>query len=171
MQTERSQSSKLSNERGLLNEGKRIAPGGPGLEPKWTRGAKDAVGTAYSTSSHVWYTLSGGSVTEVYYPTIDSPQIRDLQFLITDGASFFHDERRNLATHIDGISESALGFRVINSDVHGRYSIEKTVIGHPHQDCLLIHTKLHGDSILLSRHAALRPLRSSPGNCRLAQQR
>ena len=134
-----------------MSEGKRIAPGGPGLEPKWTRGAKDAVGTAYSTSSHIWYTLSGGSVTEVYYPTIDSPQIRDLQFLITDGASFFHDERRNLATHIEGVSESALGFRVINSDAHGRYSIEKTVIGHPHQDCLLIQTKLHGDSILLSR--------------------
>ncbi|HLH08262.1 MAG TPA: glycoside hydrolase family 15 protein [Terriglobales bacterium] len=134
-----------------MSEGKRIAPGGPGLEPKWTRGAKDAVGTAYSTSSHIWYTLSGGSVTEVYYPTIDSPQIRDLQYLITDGESFFHDERRDLVMHIEGVNGASLGFRIINSDIHARYSIEKTVIGHPHQDCLLVHTKLHGDSIFLRR--------------------
>ena len=24
------------------NQGKRVAPGGPGMEPRWTRGAKDA---------------------------------------------------------------------------------------------------------------------------------
>src|SRR5882762_3715735 len=72
-----------------------FAPGGPGIEPRWTRGAKVAVGTAYSTSSRVWYTLDHGCITEVYFPTIDSPQIRDLQFLITDGETFFHDERRN----------------------------------------------------------------------------
>jgi glucoamylase len=33
------------------------APGGQGIEPRWTHGAKVAVGTAYSTSSRVWYTL------------------------------------------------------------------------------------------------------------------
>jgi Glucodextranase, domain N len=55
----------------------RRAPGGPGIEPRWTHGAKLAVGTAYSTSSRVWYTLDAGCVTEVYYPTIDTPQIRD----------------------------------------------------------------------------------------------
>ena len=63
---------------------KRRAPGGPGIEPRWTHGAKVAVGTAYSTSSRVWYTLDAGCITEVYYPTIDTPQIRDLQFLFTD---------------------------------------------------------------------------------------
>jgi len=30
-----------------------LAPGGPGIEPRWTRGTKIAVGTAYSTSSRV----------------------------------------------------------------------------------------------------------------------
>ena len=67
------------------------APGGPGIPPRWTRGSKDAVGTAYSTSSRIWYTLANGVVTECYYPTIDSPQIRDLQYLVSDGETFFHD--------------------------------------------------------------------------------
>jgi hypothetical protein len=67
----------------------RRAPGGPGIEPRWTRGAKLAVGTAYSTSSRVWYTLDAGRMTEVYYPTIDTPQIGDLQFLFTNGETSF----------------------------------------------------------------------------------
>src|ERR1043165_6328761 len=77
-----------------------VAPGGPGIEPRWTRGAKVAVGTAYSTTSRVWYTLDHGCITEVYYPTIDSPQIRDLQFLVTAAETFLHDERSNFAAEI-----------------------------------------------------------------------
>ncbi len=112
------------------------------MEPRWTRGAKDAVGTAYSTSSHIWYTLSGGCITEVYYPTIDRPQIRDLQFLVTDGETFFHDERRNMDSMVDCISEAALGFEMVNTSKTSDYVIRKTIIGDPHQNCLLIRTRL-----------------------------
>jgi len=59
----------------LNSQAKHFAPGGPGIEPRWTRGAKVAVGTAYSTSSRAWYTLDSGCVTEVYYPTIDTPHL------------------------------------------------------------------------------------------------
>jgi glucoamylase len=128
-----------------------LAPGGPGIEPRWTRGAKTAVGTAYSTSSRVWYTHDHGCVTEVYYPTIDSPQIRDLQFLLTDGESFFHDERRNFVGEIDCISEAALGFEVVKREKQGRYSIRKTILGDPHQNCLLIRTRLEAPPELLAK--------------------
>jgi glucoamylase len=129
----------------------RFAPGGPGIEPRWTRGAKLGVGTAYSTSSRVWYTLDFGCVTEVYYPTIDSPQIRDLQFLVTDGESFFHDERRNFTGNIDCISEAALGFEVSSREKEGRYSFHKTILGDPHQNCLLIRTRVEAPAELLSK--------------------
>ena len=119
------------------------APGGPGIVPHWTRGAKDAVGTAYSVSSRVWYTMASGVVTEVYYPTIDTPQIRDLQFLVTDGETFFHDERRHMVTHMDCFGAYGLGFKVTNTDPDGRYSIEKVIIGDPHLSCLLVHTKFN----------------------------
>jgi hypothetical protein len=120
----------------------RRAPGGPGIEPRWTHGAKVAVGTEYSTASRVWYTLDAGCVTEVYYPTIDTPQIRDLQFLFTDGKTFFHDERRNFTSAIDCISEAALGFEVTNREKEGRYTLRKTILGDPYQNCLLIHTRV-----------------------------
>jgi hypothetical protein len=61
------------------------APGDHVIAPRWTRSDKDGMGTAYSASSRVWFTVSKGILNEVYYPTIDRPQIRDLQYLITDG--------------------------------------------------------------------------------------
>ena len=96
--------------------GSNPAPGGPGIPPRWTRGAKDAVGTAYAVSSRVWYTMANGVLTEVYYPTIDTPQIRDMQYLVTDGETFFHDERRHMQTELGCVGTAALGFTVTNSD-------------------------------------------------------
>src|SRR5262249_10603793 len=129
----------------------RLASGGPGIEPRWTRGAKTAVGTAYSTSSRIWYTLDHGGITEIYYPTIDSPQIRDLQFLVTDGETFFHDERRSFVCQIDCISEAALGFTVKSQEKEGRYGFENTILGDPHQSCLLLHARLDAPPDLLSK--------------------
>jgi len=93
----------------------RPATGGPGITPRWTRGAKDAVGTAYSVAASVWFTFSAGVVNEVYYPTIDRPQIRDLQFLVTDGKTFFRDER-SMVHELDYIDRHSLGLKIVNSD-------------------------------------------------------
>jgi glucoamylase len=126
-----------------------VAPGGPGLPPRWTRGAKEAVGTAYTTASRVWYTVAAGILTEVYYPTIDTPQIRDLQFLVTDGATFFHDERRNTRSTVECVDEAALGFDIINAASKGRYVIRKTLIGAPHHDCVLMRTSIEAHQDVL----------------------
>src|SRR6266849_1720378 len=53
--------------------------GAPGIEPRWTRSAKEGIGTAYHTSCRVWFTLSHGIINEIYYPNVDSPNTRDLQ--------------------------------------------------------------------------------------------
>ena len=121
--------------------GKNPAPGAPGIEPHWTAGAKDAVGTAYAVSSRLWYTLARGVNTEIYYPTIDTPQVRDIQYMISDGETFFHDERRNTISTVELLDPDALGFKITNTDPEGRYVIEKQIIGDPHLNCLLIHTK------------------------------
>ena len=151
--------------------GSNPAPGGPGIPPRWTRGAKDAVGTAYAVSSRVWYTLANGVITEVYYPTIDTPQIRDIQYLVTDGETFFHDERRHMQTQIDCVQTAALGFKVTNSDPEGRYTIEKQIIGDPHSSCLLVHTRFNVAAGVAGQAASLCDLRSPSADRRHAQQR
>jgi len=119
--------------------------GKPGIEPRWTRGNKDAVGTAYSASSRIWFTLADGIVNEVYFPTIDRPQIRDLQYMVTDGESFVHDERRHLKSTTSELSDHVLGYEIINSDPDGRYRIVKQILTDPHYACLLVHTRFEAD--------------------------
>ncbi len=124
--------------------------GQPGIEPRWTHADKEGVGTAYSTPSCVWFTLWNGIITEIYYPTIDRPQVRDLQYVVTDGKSFFQDEQRHLLSKIEQPWQHALGYRVTNSDPEGRYEIHKDVISDPHLPCVLQHTRLTGNAEFLS---------------------
>jgi glucoamylase len=109
------------------------------------------VGTAYSASSRVWFTSAAGIVTEVYYPTIDRPQVRDLQYLVTDGESFFHDERRHLETVLEHIDRHSLGLRIKNEDREGRYQIVKEIVTDPHRSCLLVRTVVRARSELRGR--------------------
>jgi glucoamylase len=127
------------------NDGKG-AFGWPGIEPRWTRSDKSGVGTAYSSSSQIWFTLWNGIVTEVYYPTVDRPQIRDLQYLISDGKSFLHEEKRDLTIKTARLSDHTLGYRCVNQDVRGRYTVTKDIICSPHSPCLLIRTRLKAKS-------------------------
>jgi glucoamylase len=124
--------------------------GWPGIEPRWTRGGKDGVGTAYAASSRIWFTFWNGIITEVYYPTVDRPQLRDLQYLITDGKSFFHDEKRHLESKLERLSDHGLGYRCTNSDPAGRYAIVKEIIADPHLACVLQHTRITGDELFIS---------------------
>jgi len=68
------------------------APGAPGDPAVWTPADKDGFGTSKTTDSKVWYTLNNGELTEVYYPDLGTPSVRDLQFVVSDGATFAERE-------------------------------------------------------------------------------
>ena len=87
--------------------------GGPGLEPRWTSSKKDAVSTAYAASSKCWFTVSHGTLNEIYYPTIDRPQTRDMELLFTDGETFFHEEKRDFEYDFHYMDPDALAVRVV----------------------------------------------------------
>ncbi len=125
--------------------------GHPGIPPRWTHSSKEGVGTAYHTASRIWFTLSHGILNEVYFPTVDSAQIRDLEYLITDGETFFHEEKRDLTTELGYIDKHSLGYRIIKSDPKGRYRIVKEIISDPYLPCVLIQTQLEGDETFLKR--------------------
>lgn len=130
--------------------GTREAFGKPGLAPKWTHGDKDGIGTAYSASSRLWFTLWAGIVTEVYYPTLDSPQIRDLQLMVADGETFFHDELRHMRSEIRPL-DGMLGYAVRSEDPDGRYRFDKEIITDPHLPCLLQRVRFTGERDFLAR--------------------
>ena len=69
------------------------APTAPNAHSTWASAAKDMVGASLG-SSRVWFTVAEGIVTEVYYPRIDIPQIKDLGFIIADDRGFWVELRR-----------------------------------------------------------------------------
>ncbi|MDB6027638.1 MAG: glucoamylase [Verrucomicrobiales bacterium] len=116
--------------------------GAPGIEPRWTSSAKEGLGTAYHTSCRVWFTLSHGIVNEIYYPCVDQPNTRDFQFLITDGETFCHEEKRDLDHRIEYPERDCIFYRLTNSEPNGRYRLIKHILADPHRSVVLMHTKL-----------------------------
>jgi glucoamylase len=122
-------------------DGQGPAFGWPGAEPRWTSSRKDAVGMAYSASSRIWYTISHGILNEIYYPTIDRPQTRDMEFLLTDGETFVHEEKRDLERTFEYIDANSSAVRLTNSDRQGRYKIIKEIIADPHHPVVLMRVR------------------------------
>lgn len=125
--------------------------GAPGLEPRWTSSRKDAVATAYAASSRVWFTISHGTLNEVYYPTIDRPQTRDMELLFTDGETFLHEEKRDFEYDFSYIDPDAPAVQVTANDLNGRYTVTKEFITDPHHPVVLMNVKVSGEETVLSR--------------------
>jgi glucoamylase len=113
------------------------AAGGPGHDPRWTSSAKCGVGTALSGLSRVWFTISHGIVNEVYYPRVDQANTRDLGLIVTDGVSFFSEEKRHTRSDVATLAPGVPGYRLTNTCVAGRYRIVKTIVTDPVRDVLL----------------------------------
>lgn len=113
------------------------APGWPGSSARWTSSAKSGVGTALQPQSQVWFTLSHGILNEIYYPRVDQACTRDLGLIITDGHSFFSEEKRDADSTIRPIAKGVPAFVVTSVCCRKRYRIEKLVFADPRRDVVL----------------------------------
>lgn len=114
--------------------------GRPGAEPRWSPASKQGVGTALSDKSKVWFTIAGGVLTEVFYPSVDVANIKDLRFLVTDGKSFFDEEGVDTRETIEYIDPRAPGYVVKSRALSGAYTITKRIITDPGANCVVINT-------------------------------
>lgn len=116
------------------------APGWPGIPARWTSSAKSGVGTALSLTSRVWFTLSHGIVNEIYFPRVDQACTRDLGLIVTDGHTFFSEEKRHARSELAWLAEGVPAYRVVNTCREGRYRIEKEILADPSRDVVLQRT-------------------------------
>ena len=114
-----------------------FAPGWPGLPARWTSSAKSGIGTAVSRDRRVWFTLSHGIVNEVYYPRVDHACTRDLGFIVTDGESYFSEEKRDTRSETSQVAPGIPAYRIHNTAADGRYRIEKEILTDPWRDVVL----------------------------------
>jgi glucoamylase len=121
------------------------APGAPGIPPTWCSSAKDLVGCSLG-SSRLWFTLGGGIINEVYYPRIDIPQIRDLGFIVADGAGFWVEVKRLWRYEVEPVAAGVPAVRIVHR--HERFELALRVAPCKHRDVLLMEVTLSGDATL-----------------------
>lgn len=103
----------------------------------WATAAKNGFGTSNTIASKVWFTLANGEMTEVFYPTVDTPNVRGLQFLIITGKQT-ENEAEHTVHRLELPNPASLTFRQINHAKSGAYTITKTYITDPRRSSVLI---------------------------------
>jgi glucoamylase len=117
------------------------APGAPGAKAFWTPADKQGFGTSMTLESKLWHTLQGGELTEVYYPDLGTPALRDLQLIVTDGRTFTDRETDDTTQHVELVDQRSLTHRQVNTAKSGRYRITKTYVTDPARNALLVDVR------------------------------
>jgi glucoamylase len=112
------------------------APGAPGSDAHWLSAAKNGFGTSVTLNSKVWFTLTDGVLSEVFYPTLDTPNVQMLQLVIVRGADV-QTEQEDTHHRLEP-EPRALTFRQINTAVDRSYTITKTYVTDSKRDSVLI---------------------------------
>lgn len=113
--------------------------------PTWAHAGKDMVGTSLG-SSRLWFTIAEGIVTEVYYPRIDIPQIRDLGFIIADDQGFWVELRRLGDYRINLPKPYVPAVEIVHH--HPRFIFTLQVCPSQRRDVLMLRYRLEGDKNL-----------------------
>ncbi len=121
------------------------APGGPGLPPTWCSSNKEMVGCALGPA-RLWFTIGGGIVNEVYYPRVDIPQIRDLGFIVGDGAGFWVEVKRMWKHDVELADGGTPAVKIVHH--HARFELTLRVTPSEDRDVLLVEVQLTGDPAL-----------------------
>jgi glucoamylase len=112
------------------------------------------VGTSLGTA-RVWFTIGRGIVNEVYYPRVDIPQLRDLGFIVADGAGFWIELKELDDCTVECAEPGVPAVRIIHR--HPRFTFTQRIVPEPSRDVLLIEIELQGDPglrpyVLLAPH-------------------
>jgi glucoamylase len=115
------------------------APGGPGALAHFDLARKDCLGTARNTGSRVWFTVAGGVLSDVYYPTIDNTNVESLQYIVTDGSTFTDLQSRDMTYSVRAAGGSGgMACEVTATGKRGGYEIRTEYITDPGRNSVLM---------------------------------
>ena len=120
------------------------APGAPGRDAQWPSAGKEAVGTSNTPASKVWFTLQGGALTEVYYPTVDKANVQKLELVVVHAQTGrVETETADTTSRVVPAADS-LSFTQISTARSGEYEIVKEYTVDPARDVVLIRINFRG---------------------------
>src|SRR4029453_9558122 len=118
------------------------APGGPGALSYFDLARKDCVGTSRTSAAKVWYTVAGGVLSDVSYPTIDNTNVKSLQFIVTDGSTFTDLQDRDMGSTATALDAGGMVCRVTSTAQSGAYKLVTDYVTDPARNTVLMSTQL-----------------------------
>lgn len=122
--------------------------GAPGDPASWAHAKKQGVGTAWCSGSRVWFTLAEGILTEIFSPTSDRPQTREIQLAFANGKDLFLQEKKDFDHSVER-RRPAQGYRIRSSCLGKQIQITKEIICHPVLPAVLARVTVAGDQNFL----------------------
>jgi len=123
-----------------------LAPGGPGALSHFDLARKDCLGTAADTASKVWYTVAGGVLSDVYYPTVDNTNVETLQYIVTDGSTFTDLQSRDMTYTVSAVDPGGMECEVSATAKSGAYRIVTDYFTDPARNTLLMQVRVHNST-------------------------
>ena len=124
--------------------GKAPAPATP-APPTWATAKKDMVGTSLGPA-RLWFTVAQGIVTEVYFPRIDIPQLKNMGFIVADDQGFWQELRMLPGYTLDFAGSGIPALTVHHR--HPRFTMTLKICPDQYRDVLLVNIELSGDESL-----------------------
>ena len=141
-----------------------LAPGAPGKDAQWASAGKQGIGTSNTLASKVWFTLQGGALTEVFYPTADMPNVHFLEFVVVDPSSRrVETEREDANSQVRILSDRALVFRQVCRAKDDQWKIIKTYVTDPGRNTLLIDVQFETNNRALALYVYFDPSLNNGG--------
>ncbi len=108
----------------------------------WTEADKSGFGTARTRRSNVWFTLQRGRASEVFYPDLSTPSVRNLELVVTDGATFTDRESGDMRHRTVRPDERSLRSTQVNTARSGKYRLVKEIVTDPRRDTMTLRVRL-----------------------------
>jgi glucoamylase len=118
------------------------APGGPGVTSYLDVARKDCFGTARGRTSKVWFTVADGVLSDVYYPTIESSNVKTMQYLVTDGKTFADLQQRDMTYTVSPVGRSGMACQVTSTDSRHGFQIVTDYLTDPARASVVMRSRL-----------------------------
>jgi glucoamylase len=114
------------------------APKPPGSKPTWAKADKHGFGTSVNPTNWTWFTLRDREMTEVYYPDLGTPSIRDMEFAVSRPGPYMAVDRETVngvgtVERLDG-----LNYRQTVTDRGNHWRLTKTYTTDPGRSVVLV---------------------------------
>src|SRR3954451_18749603 len=116
------------------------AADGPGELSHCDLARNDCLGTARNRTSKVWFTIAGGMLSDVYFPTEDNTNVETMQYVVArNGAVDL--QARDMTYTVRALDDLALSCRVTVTGPDARYRITTDYITDPDRPTVLMRTR------------------------------